>query len=76
MAHELGHLLLGPDSQAETGIMQPKWPPQMVHLAEKGVLKFTPDQAGAMRAEIERQFRFHAPAVLAAAVHGAEAYVL
>ena len=48
MAHEIGHLLLPPDSHA-TGIMAPKIDP---FLNEHGGLAFDPRQASMIRARI------------------------
>jgi len=51
MAHEIGHLLLGP-SHSLQGIMRAKWTLDELELARLGRLLFTPDQSALMRAEI------------------------
>jgi hypothetical protein len=42
MAHEIGHLLLGRDSHARTGLMQPLWRPGDLLHADQGTLAFSP----------------------------------
>jgi hypothetical protein len=49
MAHEIGHLLLGPRAHTLTGIMQPQWKRTHLEQAMKGRLLFTADQALRMR---------------------------
>jgi hypothetical protein len=49
MAHELGHLLLGEQSHSSHGIMVPKFRTQELRRAQKGELRFTPEQAQRMR---------------------------
>jgi hypothetical protein len=52
IAHELGHLLLGPNSHAPGGIMAPRFHAQEISLAGRGVLLFDSDQAKALRAGV------------------------
>ncbi len=49
MAHELGHLLLGSNAHSRQGIMCPSWHGDELHLASKGSLLFSEDQARFMR---------------------------
>jgi len=51
MAHEIGHLLLGPNSHSGSGIMQPSWERKQVRQAMTGSLLFTSAQAKHIRAE-------------------------
>jgi hypothetical protein len=59
IAHELGHLLLGPNGHSAGGIMQGEWGPKQLRLALMGGLLFTSQQSkvirGAARARAERQ---------------------
>jgi hypothetical protein len=50
IAHEIGHLLLGPDSHSDSGIMQPRWKRKQVREALTGALLFTPVQAESIQA--------------------------
>jgi hypothetical protein len=52
IAHEIGHLLLGPNSHSAIGIMQDPWTPMVLGHAYRGQLLFTPDQASLMRARL------------------------
>jgi hypothetical protein len=52
MAHEIGHLLLGPDSHSLTGIMRAKWNRDELELIRLGRLLFTPEQSALIRAEV------------------------
>jgi len=51
IAHELGHLLLGPNSHTRAGIMQSPWKREQVRQAMMGTLLFTAEQAKLMQAE-------------------------
>jgi hypothetical protein len=55
IAHELGHLLLGPNSHSPSGIMQGEWRPKQIHLALTGRLHFASQQAKLIRAEARRR---------------------
>ena len=52
IAHEIGHLLLGTNSHAKTGVMRPTWRDREVRLAVTGVLGFTEAQAQEMQAQV------------------------
>lgn len=52
MAHEIGHLLLGPDAHSPSGIMQGHWNLSVVEEASWNLAQFTPAQGQAMRAQI------------------------
>jgi hypothetical protein len=45
IAHEIGHLLLGPNSHAKSGMMQSRWERKQVRQAMTGALSFTPQQS-------------------------------
>jgi hypothetical protein len=49
MAHEIGHLLLGPNAHSLTGIMQRDWRRSQLNLALRGELLFTVWQAKSIR---------------------------
>ena len=57
IAHELGHLLLGPKAHSSTGIMQGKWLfNDLVRITWGAYLLFTPSQAKLVRSQvIQRQ---------------------
>ena len=52
MAHELGHLLLGSNSHAPTGIMRARWQGEELSRAARGSLLFTAEQSEHMRAKL------------------------
>lgn len=52
IAHEIGHLLLGPDSHSPTGIMKGKWSKEDLQGAGWGRLVFTPQQGELIRAAV------------------------
>jgi hypothetical protein len=52
IAHEIGHLLLGPNSHAPTGIMMGEWSAKVLRGAGQGRLVFTPQQGELIRAEV------------------------
>jgi hypothetical protein len=52
IAHEIGHLLLGPNSHSRTGIMKGKWSAEELRGAGWGRLLFMPQQAELIRAEV------------------------
>lgn len=56
-SHELGHLLLGPNSPSSQGIMQPRWGREQVRQLLTGTLLFTPEQARVVRAEARSRMR-------------------
>ena len=49
IAHEIGHLLLGSNSHAKTGIMRPTWGDRDLHLAHTGAFGFTKSQSKRMQ---------------------------
>jgi hypothetical protein len=55
IAHEVGHLLLGPSSHSAGGIMRGEWGPKELHLALMGRLLFASQQAKLIRAEARRR---------------------
>jgi hypothetical protein len=57
IAHEIGHVLLNPESYAGGGIMREAWDLRDLEKAYQGCLLFTPQQAEVMRAEIARRSR-------------------
>ena len=52
IAHELGHLLLGPDSHAPSGLMRPLWNADDLSCAGAGQLLFTRAQSQKLRARL------------------------
>jgi hypothetical protein len=52
IAHELGHLLLGPKAHSSIGIMTAHWSRELLKLASRGFLHFTSEQAELMRAHV------------------------
>ena len=52
MAHELGHLLLGSNSHASTGIMRAHWQGEELRHLSWGRLSFTNQQADHMRGKL------------------------
>ena len=55
IAHEVGHLLLGPSSHSAGGIMCGEWGPKELQLALMGRLLFASQQAKLIRAEARRR---------------------
>jgi len=49
VAHELGHLLLGTNSHAPTGLMRARWQPADIASASKGTLLFSTSESLEMR---------------------------
>jgi hypothetical protein len=52
VAHEIGHLLLGPNSHSSSGIMRPVWRPIDEEWMAKGVLVFGAGEASRMRSAL------------------------
>jgi hypothetical protein len=50
LAHELGHAVLGTDSHSPSGIMKAKLRPADFALAERGLLRFSDEEAKRLRA--------------------------
>ena len=52
IAHEMGHLLLGSNAHAISGIMRPHWESDELHRIAMGTLMFLPEQRERMHARI------------------------
>jgi hypothetical protein len=52
IAHELGHLMLGNNSHAASGIMRPRWQAEELQRILRGALLFDPQQADHMRTRL------------------------
>lgn len=52
IAHEIGHLLLGPDRHSDHGIMRANWGRRDLQEAGRGQLFFTAEQGERIRAEV------------------------
>jgi hypothetical protein len=50
MAHEIGHLLLGPNSHSRNGIMRAQWNRDDLRVIARASLRFTPEQTERLRA--------------------------
>jgi hypothetical protein len=55
MAHEIGHLFLGPNSHSPVGIMRAGWKEEDLKRASQAGLMFTADEARRIRAEIRHR---------------------
>jgi hypothetical protein len=55
VAHEIGHLWLGPDAHGAGGIMAAKWRSQELIDIVQGALKFTPRQRDRINAEVRKE---------------------
>ena len=66
IAHELGHLLLGPRSHSEIGIMRGHWGRNELRLIAWGGLHFTPQQGKAIRAEAQVRMRRETTGIIVA----------
>jgi hypothetical protein len=55
IAHEIGHLLLGPNRHAVSGIMRARWEREHIRQALMGAMLFTSEQARLMQAEMQRR---------------------
>jgi len=56
IAHEIGHILLGPGSHSETGIMSFPWGRKQLVDASRGLLLFTPEQARNILSKLDDLF--------------------
>ena len=54
IAHEIGHLLLGPNSHGGLGIMAARWSKQDIWRMSGGGLRFTPREIQQMQAKVKR----------------------
>jgi len=59
IAHEIGHLLLGTQGHSSSGLMQARWGARELQLAVNGLLNFSPQQAEAIRADVEARWSDH-----------------
>lgn len=57
MAHEVGHLLLGPNSHSSSGVMCGEWSLDDLRLMSWHYLLFTPGQSGQLRTGLARRTR-------------------
>ncbi len=57
MAHEIGHLLLGPDSHGSSGIMSFPWGKRTLTQMERGRLLFTDEEGAHIRIELLRRIQ-------------------
>jgi hypothetical protein len=55
IAHEIGHLLLGPNRHSVSGIMRARWDRRNIREELQGAMLFTPQQARLMQAEMQRR---------------------
>lgn len=70
MAHEIGHLLLGPDHHSDEGIMSAHWGRKSLAEASQGQLLFTRDQARLIRNEIQTRAEMAQENVTGRPAHG------
>ncbi len=57
IAHEVGHLLLGPGRHSSKGIMRPQWSRKDAKVASSGELLFTRAQGRRIRAQVLKRIR-------------------
>lgn len=62
IAHEIGHLLLGSGAHSRHGIMSAKWNQESLHQDAMWSLRFSPEQAAGIRAEVQALHGQKAPA--------------
>lgn len=55
MAHEIGHLLLGPNAHAATGVMRSPWSFDQVRQSVMGALSFTSAQSQTLQAALQKR---------------------
>ena len=70
MAHEIGHLLLGPNRHSDEGIMRAHWDRKSLAEASQGQLLFTRDQARLMRNEVQTRAEMAQENVTGRPAHG------
>jgi hypothetical protein len=68
VAHEIGHLLLGPNRHSPTGVMRAEWGRAELQRASRGEMLFTPEQCGIIRAEVQARMTMQQAAVESASV--------
>jgi len=61
IAHEIGHLLLGPDSHSREGIMGAWWTPREFVSMGRGSLFFTPEQRDQIRLAVQARTEHRSP---------------
>jgi len=71
LAHEIGHLLLGPDRHSEKGIMRAAWGRHELQLGAQGQLLFSTPEAKIIQVEVRARER-HAEASQAVGLPGRE----
>ena len=67
LAHEIGHLLLGPNAHSARGIMSAHWHNTELRNVSEGFMYFLPEQSRLMRERL-RSHRLESPPVSATAV--------
>jgi hypothetical protein len=55
IAHELGHLLLGPNRHSNEGVMLPEWSSRQFRLARMRELSFTQEESCVIRTAARRR---------------------
>ncbi|HEY6290998.1 MAG TPA: hypothetical protein VI455_05470 [Terriglobia bacterium] len=61
LAHEIGHMLLGPRSHSPDGIMRARWTREDLLRAGQRSLRFTPEQSARVRSAVEARNNPHPP---------------
>jgi len=64
MAHEVGHLLLGPNTHSRTGIMRGDWSMHDLAAMARTFLYFTPAQSERLQREVSSRGQVHANPVM------------
>lgn len=72
MAHEVGHMLLGSNAHAVSGIMEAHWGPGELRRIGMGSLLFLPDQGKQMRARVTQRTEAKSVSSRAASVRATE----
>jgi hypothetical protein len=65
IAHEIGHLLLGPGRHSSTGIMRAQWDGQQIQKALKGRLSFSRTESAQIQAQAKQRLRVEAKTLMA-----------
>jgi len=68
VAHEIGHLLLGPNRHSSAGLMRADWGPAELQRASRGEMLFTFEQSELIRAEVQARMTLQQAAVESASV--------
>jgi len=61
MAHEIGHILLGPGAHSRTGIMRAFWADRELSTAASREMAFTAEQSRRMKSRLAQQARTERP---------------